>query len=585
MREIQLLKKLNQSYKLLNLSYPKLTVAFFWMFVTSVLEMAGLSILYPLVLAFGNQSQQNLSFLPSSFTAEDQMLLLFSAVGVLYVIKNIALYFTCNNNVNFAVYYHRNLIGGLFNAYIQKPVLDFRKESSGSIANIVCVQSGRLVDGVLRPFLLITTELLVLLGISLLLLFINPLLIISVIIVCSLSVGVFYVLLRTKAHEWGKRRMWSAALMQELVNNTATGISEIKIFNKEAYLSSRVQMTAETETGMFHHLEMYQQAPRFIIETIFIVVIVSFFIVLLLLGSSPAVLLAQFSVIAAASFRILPSINRIVNAYSNFSFHIGPGLALLEMLSAAKDYLIIDNQAKSQHLFTHVEKIELQNITFQYPSSSQLIIQDVDMVIKKGERLGLVGASGSGKSTLIEILAGLYMPTLGNIVVDGYNISGDLKAWQQTIGYVPQVAFIMPGTIRDNISFGASQQSSDDDIWRVLEKVKLNKLVSSLPAGLDTDIGEKGLLLSGGQKQLICMARALFKHPSLFLLDEPTAALDEESEKVVLQAITELPLDTTIIMVSHKYENFQNFDIVYRCEHKKFVLEQMTRNNATAKVI
>lgn len=575
MREIILLKKLNTSYKKLNLKYSKLIVAFFMMLLTSILEMVGLSILYPLVLALGGQKSQShfqfLAHFSSNITPINQIIILFCSVAVLYAVKNIVLYFTYENNINFAVYFYRNLVCGLYRAYVNKKLIDFRKQSAGAFANIVCVQSNRLVDGILRPFLVMTTESFVLIGISSLLLFINPALIILVMLMCGAVSSLFYISLRNVSLGWGKKRAQAGATLQELVNNTAAGICEIKIFNKEKFLAQKVHDAAVLETKMFHNLEMYQQAPRFIIETVFIITTILFFSGLLVLGHPPAVLLAQFSVIAAASFRILPSVNRLVNSYSSFSFNVGSGLELLETIShesfTADTDTVFTNTASDEHFL--VNTVKLKNISFKYPLAERFVLEDVNLEIKKGQRIGILGQSGSGKSTIIEILAGLYTPDVGVVEVDGKPIAEALKSWQSCIGYVPQISFIMPGTIQENIAFRIEDYSDENEIWNVLKKVGLEKFVMSLPQGIHSPIGEKGIALSGGQKQLICMARALYSQPKILLLDEPTASLDMINEQIVLKAINNLSLNTTTVMVSHKLDNFIGFDSVYLCENRK----------------
>ena len=290
-----------------------------------------------------------------------------------------------------------------------------------------------------------------------------------------------------------------------------------------------------------------------------------------------SVLVAEFSVIAASAFRLLPSINRLVNSYSNFSFNIGPALSLMESISKLKI------QPKNEdHIYQgdNVERfstniIDLDNISFVYPSLNRPILRNIIVAFKMGQRIGIVGDSGSGKSTLIEILAGLYTPTTGAVLADGRPISEDLRSWQAGIGYVPQVPFVMPGTIRENIAFGSSDSSTDDDeVWSALEKVGLIAFVSSLPDGIETEIGERGAGLSGGQKQLLCIARALFRKPKILLLDEPTASLDIKNEEIVLRAIENLSPDAMIVMVSHKQHNFRDFDFIYVCEQGRLRLKK-----------
>jgi ATP-binding cassette subfamily C protein len=574
MRELRLLGQIAHSYTALRLSKSRAFWAVAFMLLTALLEMSGLSLLYPVVLAMGNNDvylTKLFAWLPfDSPRLRDpnaQIVIVFVGVAILYTAKNIALYFTYRNNISFAMYYERNLVRGMYSAYLHKPLLQFRQETSGALANIVCVQSSRLVDGVIRPLLVIVVEAFLLLAISAVVCYVNPLLIGIVIVFCGGAAAIYYAALRSNALKWGRIRMRSGAELQEIVSNTSAGISEIKIFNREDFMVGKVFEAASTETDMFENLEMYQQGPRYLIEAVFVLAFVSTIAVLLATGTDKAALLAGFSVVAAASFRILPSMNRLVGSYSSFSFNLGPALALMETITTS-NLLLPSEEAGQEEVAQSTLRpatVEMKDISFHYPGSQVQILRDVNLTIRRGQRIGIAGRSGSGKSTLIDILAGLYQATGGEIVVDGRRMSSDPRAWQAGIGYVPQTPFIMPGSIRDNVVFGA-ENVPDDRVRAVLEMVGLTGFVQSLPEGLDAPLGERGTGLSGGQKQLVCLARALLRNPHTLLLDEPTAALDGSSEDMVLGAIHNLPSDAAIVMVSHKHQNFADFDVTYLCE-------------------
>lgn len=573
MRELRLLRQIAGSYRALGLRKSRAFWALAFMLLTALLEMSGLSLLYPVVLAMSNNDiylARLFALLPFESTAlrepNVQILVVFSGVAILYTAKNIALYFTYRNNISFAMYYERNLVRGLYSAYLHKTLLQFREQTSGSLANIVCVQSSRLVDGVIRPLLVVIVEAILLLSITAVVCYVNPLLIGIVIVFCGGAVAIYYAALRSSALKWGRVRMHSAAELQELVSNTSAGISEIKIFNREDFMVERVLGAATTETDMFQKLEMYQQGPRYLIESVFVLAFVSTIAVLLMLGTEKSTLVAGFSVVAAASFRILPSMNRLVGSYSSFSFNLGPALGLMETITTS--HLLLqpeEEHAKNAQRDQRPTTVELRGISFHYPGSSVPVLRDVDLTIRRGQRIGIAGRSGSGKSTLIDILAGLYHASGGEILVDGRAMPTDPRGWQAGIGYVPQIPFIMPGSIRDNVVFG-TESVSDDRIWAVLEMVGLAVFVRGLRDGLDAPLGEKGTGLSGGQKQLVCLARALLRSPHTLLLDEPTASLDGKSEDMVLAAIRSLPSDAAIVMVSHKHQNFAGFDVTYLCE-------------------
>jgi len=562
-----------------------LATVFILMVLSGVLEMSGLSILYPLVLALGAGQREEigrlLAYLPfaPSFVNDPrvQLQIILIAVAVLYVAKNVVLYISHDYDIKFAMHYYRELIRALYSAHVHRSVLDFRKESSGALANMICVQSERLVHGVVRPLLIAATESFLLLSMLIVIYFVSPWVMLLIVVACGGAAGGYYALFRQKALGGGKQRMRAASVLHELVNNTALGINEIKVFGKEDYLTSRVYSAAVTETEMFHHYEMYLQAPRFVIEGVFVLAFAGSFLVAIAAGTDTAVLLAKFSIIAASSFRILPCVNRLVGSYYNFSFSIGPALALMETVSE----LDLRSKTKATGDAPHgrgrvqASHLEVRHVAFVYPLTNRPVLKDVELAVKTGARVGLWGASGSGKSTLIEILAGLYAPTRGSVLVDGKSIAQDPRSWQAAIGYVPQLPFIMPGPVRENVTFSADGVDDDDRVWRVLERVGLATFVASLPEGLGTELGEKGAGLSGGQKQLLCVARALFREPQVLLLDEPTAALDADSEEMVLKAIRSLPAETTVIMVSHKQQNFHGFDATYECDNGRLRWQAM----------
>lgn len=544
------------------------------MTITSLLETGGLLLLYPLMLILSPQKESTvahdeiISFLPHSISYLNLIFILFVLVGVLYVLKNIILYFTYRNNINFAVYFYKNLICGLYRAYISKSLLDFKKESSGSLSNIICVQSEKLIQGILRPFMVMLTESFILLGVVFLVFFlVPPWMMIIIIAGCFFSSLLYYALAKKKAANWSRENLSAKQSFMEIVSSVSAGISEIKVFNKENFIGQRIYDAACAETNLFLHLEMYQQVPRYLMETVFVLAFLSCFGIALLLGSAPALLLAKFTVVAAASFRLLPSVNRLIGSYSTFSFNTAAALRLLEVISSL-NLTSVHQGFRSESIDNRLSQINLitiEGVSFKYPTAHFASLNNVSFRIAKKQKIGLVGSSGSGKSTLIKILAGLYEPCAGQIKADGWSIATDLKCWQAGIGYVPQDSFIMPGTIRENIELGGEISSgSDEMIWSVLAQVGFEELVADLPRQLDTVIGEQGLAFSGGQKQLICLARALYRKPNLLLLDEPTASLDVANEQLVIKAIHLLSsnFDASIVMSSHRIENFYEFDSI-----------------------
>ena len=216
--------------------------------------------------------------------------------------------------------------------------------------------------------------------------------------------------------------------------------------------------------------------------------------------------------------------------------------------------------------FEFLNEIKLDNVTWKYISGKKEVLKDLNLAIKKGQSIGIIGESGAGKSTLSDILLGLYIPQKGTVSVDGHIISEIPKTWSRMIGYVPQSVYLMDDTLRSNISFG-DEDIDDNRIWNSLEKASLKEYVASLPDGLDTMVGERGIKFSGGQRQRIAIARALYHNPSILILDEATSALDNETETAVMEAIESLQGTITMIIIAHRLTTMRKCDRIIKIEN------------------
>ena len=256
-------------------------------------------------------------------------------------------------------------------------------------------------------------------------------------------------------------------------------------------------------------------------------------------------ILATASIMVLGSLRLLPSLTKISASMQSIrGSHQSLNLIHSELVEAAayrsklKSAPNIDWEFRSE--------VRLDNVSYKYPSGETRAIMDVELTIKKGECVGLVGPSGSGKSTLIDILLGFLPPEKGNILVDGRDLSECLASWQSKIGYVPQFPFLNDGSVMDNIILGDPYDP---------EKMKMALAGANLADWadkLERSVGEHGESVSGGQRQRIAIARALYRNPSLLVFDEATSALDADIEKEITNSIEKLKGHKTIIVVSHR---------------------------------
>jgi len=259
--------------------------------------------------------------------------------------------------------------------------------------------------------------------------------------------------------------------------------------------------------------------------------------------------------------------------------HKGPNIASIDPIYG--DLKKLESEIREFHEDRRKAKkvilkrqIEVNNLYYTYPESSEQALRGVSFTIPKGKAIAFVGESGAGKTTIVDLLLGLMKPIKGAITVDGNDIHENLAGWQQNIGYIPQSIYLSDDTLRRNIAFGLPDKEIDDEkVMRAIESAQLGKLLKSLPEGLETRIGEHGTRISGGQRQRVGIARALYHNPEVLVMDEATSALDNITEQQVTKAIESLMGERTIIMIAHRLTTVMNCDRLYLMEQGKIIQE------------
>jgi len=273
---------------------------------------------------------------------------------------------------------------------------------------------------------------------------------------------------------------------------------------------------------------------------------------------SPAGILILLLIFA----RLMP---RLIAAYSDYQ-------GIVNQLPAFDTITELENQcaaasepSRAGDPVRLTRSIELKEISFSYPDRA--VLNAVNLAIKAGQTVALVGPSGSGKSTLADLVIGLLRPDRGSIEIDGIDLANaNLAAWRSQIGYVSQDTVLTHESLRANLKW-ARPDASEEAMWHALRLAAAEDLVRRLPDGLDTIVGDRGAFLSHGERQRIAIARALLRQPTLLVFDEATNSLDRENEESVLEAIDNLHGNLTILMISHRLSALRRADVVYLMEH------------------
>jgi len=459
------------------------------------------------------------------------------------------------------------LSNGLFDRYLHQPYsYHLTQNSSGLIRNLMDARA--ITDYAIAPVLLVFTETLILLGLAIVLLVVQPVGSIAVVSTMGLAGYFFHRFTRKFAGIWGQERQFHDGERLKEAQHGFGGIKDVKILGNEQHFLERYEIHNNAKVSADQKFMFLQQLPILWLEVLVIFGLATLVSILVARGQSTTDLLPTLAVFAAAAFRVMPSAQRTLNSMQSLKY----GHSILETIS--NDLLLSPSSflQSTQQLSNSISQIELKNVSFGYEGIQRETIKNVSLTIGNGQSVGFIGASGAGKSTLIDLVLGLLEPTDGQILVNGGNISNDIRLWQRNIGYVPQSIFLTDDTLRSNIAFGLTKELIDHDaVMTALAAAQLGEFVEELPDGLDTMVGERGIRLSGGQRQRIGIARALYHNPSLLVLDEATSSLDLETESGVMEAVEELHGQKTIIIVAHRLSTVSKCDNLALIENGELV--------------
>ncbi len=314
-------------------------------------------------------------------------------------------------------------------------------------------------------------------------------------------------------------------------------------------------------------------APRYGMEAVGLVAIA---LAALGLGAGRAGFLGALPVLGALALgaqRLLPSLQLIYSSWSGFRINLP---ALSSVLGYLEQPLAEADLAPATAPLQFKSEIRFQKLSFQYGPDLPWVLRDVDLTIRPGERIGIVGETGSGKSTLVDLLMGLLEPTIGEFQVDGEPVRGEqLRRWRGAIAHVPQGIFLADASIAENIAFGVPKAAIDQArLEQACQQAQIAGLISTLEHGYATSVGERGVRLSGGQRQRIGIARALYKRAPVLVFDEATSALDQATETEVMTAIDALSTDLTIVMIAHRLSTLERCDRLLRVNQGQLQAEE-----------
>ena len=536
--------------------------------VRALLNFAGLAVLLPVLLMVLNSQQIHSNPILAKLYdwggfATDQQFIVATCVAVVAVI---ALKQACNLLMQrvqrrYVVQLYKYFSVKVFRNYHDRGLAFLKRQNTAILSRNVNFICYNLVMGVISPTISIISEILLLGLLLAALMWYNALIALLAVAAFIPLSWIYIVLLRGKLRDYGQLENEARRQQAKAVVETFRGYADIEINNAFPTMQRRFEQSLDTIAGIKTRTDVIGAMPSIITEMSVALAMVA----LILLGtatSRPDTSLI-FGVFAVAAIRILPTVRAIMAQWWQIRYNYYCIDVVREGLREADT---IENDTPIERLEFR-SAIEVRGLSFRFDDADaeQWTLRDLDLTIRKGEKIGIRGTSGAGKTTLFNLLLGFLTPTEGEITIDGKKLDHTLsRRWQTSIGYVSQSVYIEDSTIAGNIALGVDPDKIDRErLADVIRRARLEEFVGQLSNGADTPIGECGNRLSGGQRQRIGIARALYKQADVLFFDEATSSLDDRTEQEINLAIEQLSREQsalTIVVIAHRSTSLEYCD-------------------------
>lgn len=565
-------KKVNN---ILNRNQKKrILLLIFMLLIGMVFEVLGIGLLLPIITSIINPEKimgytlikDLIIFLNIKSEVEFVKYSLLILV-IVYFIKSIYLLFLSYFQNNFISKLTVDTSNFLFRSYLNKSyIYHLNRNSSELIKNFQVEITG--FGNYLFSYIQLLTEYVLASSVIFTLLYIEFTATIFVMFFFFILSFIFHHFAKKKSERWGGLRALNDTEISKVIIEGLSGIKEILILGRKSFFQKKLIQLNEIKADLSVKSMTIRQVPRFYLELLSVISLVAFISFLLINEKDLDSIIITLGVFVGATFRLLPSINRILSSLQNIKYYKSSLDIISKELEAVEKEKNIEEFETSNIYFN--KSLELKNISFCYEKNKP-ILDKINLKIDKGDMLGIIGQSGAGKTTLINIIVGLLSQNSGKILLDDKELSmAKINLWRSKVGYVPQDTYLIDDTIENNIAFGIEYNKINaKNIDKAIEQSQLRTFIDQLPKRKNTMVGERGVQISGGQRQRIGIARALYNDAELLILDEATSALDVETESQFMDAVSNLKGNKTVLIITHRLSTIENCDKIFKIEKGK----------------
>jgi ABC-type multidrug transport system fused ATPase/permease subunit len=559
------------NYILLKEDKKYLLLIFFGIILTTFLETISIASIIPIfnIIVLEKFPFNNFLNLENFKFDTNLKLLALLIFIIIFLIKNLFIIIFNYFFINYIFKLNVNISNRLFYSCLRQDYVFFLKGKSKNFLQTI-TNDVTQTNGFLLSFINILIEIFFVLAISIYLISVSYKIFLLCFVIFFLTFVFYFKIFKERIKKWANQHWDSSGQIKNLVTEGTSGIKDLIIYKLEEYFYNSFKTHTYLSNKSKSRIDFLNNVQKYWLEMITISAMTCALIYFIFSDLNINNLIPIFGVFAFAIFRLLSSFNRIIVSGQNIKFFYPSFLSVVNLFKSFEKF----KESSFDKDFQFQNILEFKNVSFFYDDISNKVLKNLNLKVKKGDCIGIVGKNASGKSTFLNLISALIKPSEGDILIDGkYNLYFNRSLWNKNLSYIQQNIFLLDSSIKNNICLEEENKIDYVKFNRIVNDLQLNSFFKEHTNLLNTKVGINGSNLSGGQKQMISLARALYKKDSdVIILDEPSSAFDIVNSELLKRVLLQYKRKKTIVMVTHDPNFFFDcFDKIIEIDSGKIV--------------